>query len=386
MKVLILSDYFYPHWTGIVKSTLRLAKVLVDNKIEVTVLTVKHEKSLKEKEYFEDIEILRVNYLFKISRVFYSPLIIIKLLMVIKNYNLIFINSPNSNILFLTLIGKLWGKRVLIFHQGDLILPRQTGNIFLSFFIEKIFDFLTISSFFLADKVGTFTKDYAIHSRVMKFFPKKFFFLIPQIIFFNDKNNDYKKYKKTADNLKILKILKKKYLLIGFAGRFVEEKGFDILIKAIPSIIKKIKNIKFIFAGETHIFYEKFFEKVKPLIEKNKNYLIFLGKLQDQQLKIFYQNLDLFILPSRSDCFPLVQLEAMSYKVPVIVSNIFGARYLVKKTGFGLIFQKENEKDLAKKIVFALKNKDNLLKNYKNFKSLIDKETKDEKILKVFGL
>lgn len=380
MKVLFLSDYFYPHWTGIVKSTLRLAKVLVNNKIEVTVLTVKHEESLKEKEFFENIKILRVNYLFKISRVFYSPMIIIKLLMLIKNYNLIFINSPNSNILFLTLIGKLWRKRVFIFHQGDLILPKQTANIVLSFFIEKIFDFLTISSFFLADKVGTFTKDYAIHSRVMKFFPKKFFFLIPPIIFFNDKN-DNKKYKKMADNLKMLK---KKYLLIGFAGRFVEEKGFDILIKAITSIIKKIKNIKFIFAGETHIFYEKFFEKVKPLIEKNKNYLVFLGKLQDQQLKIFYQNLDLFILPSRSDCFPLVQLEAMSYKVPVIVSNIFGARYLVKKTGFGLIFQKENEKDLAKKIVFALKNKDKLLKNYENFKSLIDKETRDEKILKVF--
>lgn len=380
MKVLILSDYFYPHWTGIVKSVLRLAKILVDNKIKVTVLTVKDKKNLKEKEFLGKIEILRVNYLFKISRVFYSPLIIIKLLMLIKNYDLIFINSPNSNIFFLTLIGKLWRKPVFIFHQGDLILPRQTGNIFLSFFIEKIFDFLTISSFFLADKIGTFTKDYALKSRVMKFFPKKFFFLIPPIIFFNHKNGN-KKYKEMAEDLKLLK---KKYLLLGFAGRFVEEKGFDILIKAIPLITKKIKNIKFIFAGETNIFYEKFFEKVKSLVEENKNYLIFLGKLHDQQLKIFYQNLDLFILPSKSDCFSLVQIEAMNYKVPVIVSNIPGARYLVKKTGFGLIFQKENEKDLAKKIVFALKNKDNLLKNYKNFKSLIDKETKDEEILKVF--
>lgn len=382
MKVLILSDYFYPHWTGIVKSVLRIAKILVDNKIKVTVLTVKDKKNLKEKEFLGKVEILRVNYLFKISRVFYSPLIIIKLLKLIKNYDLIFINSPNSNILFLTLIGKLWHKQVLIFHQGDLILPRQTGNIFLSLFIEKIFDFNTICSFFWADKIGTFTKDYALNSRVMKFFPKKFFFLIPPVIFFNQKNGN-KKYKKIADGLKMLK---KKYLLIGFAGRFVEEKGFDILIKAIPLITKKIKNIKFIFAGETDIFYENFFDKVKSLVKENKNYLTFLGKLQDEQLKIFYQNLDLFILPSRSDCFPLVQLEAMNYKVPVIVSNIPGARYLVKKTGFGLIFQKENEKDLAKKIIFALKNIDNLLKNYKNFKSLIDKEIKDEKILKVFGV
>lgn len=382
MKILILSDYFYPHWTGIVKSVLRLAKLLVKNRNEVTVLTVKNNNNLKEKESFQKIDIVRVKYLFKISRVFYSPLIIFKFFSMAKKYDLIFINSPNSNILFLTLIGKLMGKPVFIFHQGDLILPKKTGNIIYSYMIEKIFDLLTITSFFLADKIGTFTKDYANNSRVMRFFPKKFFFLIPPIIFFDHKTDN----KDNKDLTQKLKMLKKKYFLIGFTGRFVEEKGFDVLIRSISLIIKKMRNIKLIFAGETQIFYENFFEKVNPLIEKNKKYLIFLGKLQDNQLQTFYRHLDLLVVPSRSDCFSLVQMEAMNFKVPVVVSDIPGARYLVKKTGFGLIFQKENEKDLAEKIILALKNKNQLYKNYQNFKGFIEKETKDEKILKIFRI
>lgn len=380
MKILIVSDYFYPHWTGIVKSILRIAVVLSKNKNQVTVLTVKHQKNLQMEENIGYVKVLRVNYLFKISRVFYSPQIIFKFFTLVGNYDQILINSPNSNIFFLTLLGKIFRKKILIFHQGDLILPKQTGNKIFSYIIEKIFDILTIFSFILADKVGTFVKDYAVHSRVMKFFSHKFFFLIPPVILTDKKFKNNKEEK----IIKLLTQLKEKNFVVGFAGRFVEEKGFDVLLRAIPLIRKKIKNIKLVFAGETKIFYENFFQKVFSLIKKNKNHLIFLGKLKEDELKAFYQNLDLFILPSRSDCFSLVQMEAMNYKIPTVVSNIPGARYLVKKTGFGLLFKKENEKDLAEKIIYALKNKKKLIKNFQNFISFIKKETTDEKILRVF--
>ncbi|TEU08071.1 MAG: glycosyltransferase [Anaerolineales bacterium] len=44
---------------------------------------------------------------------------------------------------------------------------------------------------------------------------------------------------------------------------------------------------------------------------------------------------DVFALPSRTDCFPSVQIEAMMCGTPVVATNILGAREVVRVTGMG---------------------------------------------------
>ena len=46
--------------------------------------------------------------------------------------------------------------------------------------------------------------------------------------------------------------------LIGFAGRFVEEKGFDFLLEAMPLVRSRLPEAHFVF-GDTDIAYERFF-------------------------------------------------------------------------------------------------------------------------------
>lgn len=119
--------------------------------------------------------------------------------------------------------------------------------------------------------------------------------------------NEFKKIKKLEFELQKFKI--------GFIGRLSDDKGCDILIKAV----KDLKNIELLIVGKGI-----FEENLKNLAKDNSN-IKFLGKLSRQEILDFYQNLDLFVLPSKKhDPFGLVIAEAMAFFVPTIVTNVCG--------------------------------------------------------------
>src|SRR3989344_5592775 len=188
LDILLVTDFFYPHWTGYAKSLYCLVQSI--NKFyNITILTVRHEKSLKKYEKFYTANIIREDYLFSVSRSKYSFSLILKFLQLINKYDVIFINSPCSNILPLAIITKIFGKKLYIFHQGDLILPQNIINNF----IEKIFDVSSYMAFLLADKLSTYIDDYAKHSRTLNHFMYKFsslLFPIDQLYFDRKKQSN----------------------------------------------------------------------------------------------------------------------------------------------------------------------------------------------------
>lgn len=365
-KILIVSDYFYPHWTGLAKSIFNITKFL-KNSLDFTVLTVQHDMKLPLSETISGITIVRTPYILPVSRARYSILMLWKFLFLVKQNDVIFINSPFSNILPIALISKLFGKKVVIFHQGDLILPRNILNRF----IELVFDVATKLAFSLADKVSSYTEDYARHSRVLKKFMHKFTPLIPPILF--------------SKNVSGKKVVKNSEIIFGFGGRFVEEKGFDILLNAIPEVLEKLPNAKFVFAGDVNIFYENTFNKLKDQIDhlsKKNQKLTILGLLKESELEKFYQSIDFVVIPSRSECFSIFQAEAMLKGAISIVADIPGGRYLVQKSGFGLTFKTEDPKSLAATIVKAYENKNKIEKNYQKLLAILDNQKNAEEIRK----
>ncbi|MBI4009217.1 glycosyltransferase family 4 protein [Candidatus Roizmanbacteria bacterium] len=371
-KTLIVTDYFYPHWTGISKSIFNLTQSL-QHKLDFTVLTVKYSNALKDQEKVGEVNIMRTSPLLSFSRAKVSLLLILKFIKLVGNFDVIFINSPNAHILPISFLTKIFGKKLVLFHQGDLILPKGVMNRF----IEKIFDLSTLISFSFVNKVSTYTRDYAEHSRVLRPFLNKFTALLLPIYI-----PSVQRSSKDAITTKLQLLKNQRKILFGFGGRFVEEKGFDILFDAIPNIRKKLPNAHFVFAGETNMAYENFFQKNVGKYNLVKRHITMLGLLNSKELSKFYESIDFIVIPSRTDCFNMVQAEAMLSGKPSIVSDIPGARYLVRQSAFGLTFQKENPADLATKLVHAVKNKSFLLKNYPKLLEILDNKRNVEAIRK----
>lgn len=360
LRLLIITDFFYPHWTGISKSLFYLIKAL-DRDLLCTVLTVRYHKDLRSLDKILNTKIIREDVLFSLSRSKYSPRVLLRLLIIINQHDVVLINSPSSNILPAAVITKLFRKKLLIFHQGDLILPEGIANRI----VEKIFDISAYLACVLSDKVSTYTKDYAKYSRLLKNFHEKFTPIILPIL---------------IPGSLLLKKRQNKYIYFGFAGRFVEEKGFDILLDAIPEIVNSIPNARFRYAGQLKMGYERFFEKNKNKFDKLKKYIDFCGLLSDKEMLSFYDSIDFIIVPSRSDCFNLVQAEAMKSGVPSIAADIPGLRVLVKQTGFGVLFEKNNSVDLARKSVLAVAQRKKIMLRLASVKTILDDKLNVKKI------
>lgn len=354
-NVLVISEFYHPHWTGLSKVMHILAKNLDKQGYSVSTLTIQMDKSIPKKETIDNIKVIRVPFQIKISRSLFSISIVAKLFSIIRGFDVVVISSPNSNVLIFSIITKLFRRKLVIFHQGDLLLPRKSGNQLVNRTIEKIFDLFTIPAVWMSDIASTPTLDYGKNSRIIRHGLKKFRPFTPTIEF--PEKLLAKTFKKKIDNYK------EKHILIGFAGRFVEEKGLDIFIQSIPFVLKEIKKAKFILAGKK-MEYESFFEYAMGYAKDYEESIEFLGLLDFGSLSYFYKNLDTFVISSRSDCFPTTQLEVMNFKVPVVVTDIPGARAMVHDTGFGVIVPSEDPKELAKGIVEVLKNRKKFEKQY----------------------
>lgn len=136
------------------------------------------------------------------------------------------------------------------------------------------------------------------------------------------------------------------------------KKGQDILIKALK--ILKDGGIKFKCNLVGNIYAYEYDKKSKEYLDKLitelklENEVSFLGN-RDDIPKLLTQS-DLFILPSRYEGLGLAILEAMASGLPVIASNIDGPAELIKDGENGVLFESENYKELADKIIDLCNN------------------------------
>ena len=127
--------------------------------------------------------------------------------------------------------------------------------------------------------------------------------------------------------------------IIGFVGSINQRKGLDILCKALSQVEYNF-NLVIVGDDSESIYLERL---IKQYDLSSKT---FPFPFQDPYP--FYQIFDIFVLPSRAEGFPLVTIEAMLMKVPIIRSNTGGAQEQVIVDKNGYIFENENAKELAR--------------------------------------
>ncbi len=134
-------------------------------------------------------------------------------------------------------------------------------------------------------------------------------------------------------------------MVVGFSARLVPQKRPDDVIRAAAPIVRKHPSAMFLIAGEgsRRREYEALARRLG--IERQVR---FLGYVAD--MPAFYASCDIIVLPSRSEGFPNVVLEAMAMRRALIVSNTPGALELVADGREALVFPTGDVRALARAI------------------------------------
>lgn len=145
--------------------------------------------------------------------------------------------------------------------------------------------------------------------------------------------------------------------LVCFAGRIIKPKGVETLIKSIPYVLSKYRNVTFVFMGPIID---------KTLIELCKNInssiymenIVFTDRINRGDVYSLLKISDMLVHPSLYEVLPTVILEAMASKKPVIASDISPHRELISNCKNGFLFETDNYEDLADKILELLFDSD----------------------------
>jgi len=143
------------------------------------------------------------------------------------------------------------------------------------------------------------------------------------------------------DVRKKLAMQSNKFYLVTVAS-FQPRKGLDLLINSAPELKKIAPDLEILLIGSDRGAYA---EELKKKVKNTKaGFIKFLGR-KDNAMEYIYAS-DTFILPSRAEAFPLVILEAMALKTPVIASNVDGIPEMIRNEKSGLLFESDNQQAL----------------------------------------
>jgi glycogen(starch) synthase len=124
--------------------------------------------------------------------------------------------------------------------------------------------------------------------------------------------------------------------LVLLLGRLVYEKGFQLALEAMPSLIDRLSSTRFLVAGSgTHERELRRQAAELGLMEHGT----FLGWIGDDVLHSLYRIADVCVVPSIYEPFGLVALEAMASGCPCIVADTGGLREVVPHEEAGLRFR-----------------------------------------------
>lgn len=187
-----------------------------------------------------------------------------------------------------------------------------------------------------------------------------------------------------ADGSNILKrnnLEKGKYFL--FMGRLVQEKNPDYLIKAFKKANLKDKRIngrwKLVIAGANDAM-PKYVESLKRLAQDCDD-VIFTGAVYAEDKARLLRDAYCFCLPSTIEGLSIVMMEAASYQLPIIASNIDANREFLKDDA--VYVRPENEEDLVNALQYAVTKPEEMEKlKQVNYQKILDTYTWDKVALK----
>lgn len=237
----------------------------------------------------------------------------------------------------------------IVTYHGDWVesyggLIRRVGvALHNKYLVDKVLSY--------ADVIISPSECYINESRFLRKYREKIV-VIPNGINLRDFNISYSK---EECRMKLGLPINKKILL--FFGYLSPYKGPEVLLKAMPEIIKNAPDVELVFVGKGEMKDELILLSKRLGIE---TYVKFAGFVEDCLKPLYYKAADIFVLPSMmtTECYPLAILEAMACGASIVASKIGGIPDIIKDGENGSLVQPKDSEVLADAIIYLLENKD----------------------------
>ena len=150
--------------------------------------------------------------------------------------------------------------------------------------------------------------------------------------------------------------------LVGCFGRVRDQKGTDLFVRAMINLIPKYPGWTAVIAGRTTAEHAAFQKQLQMEVDAAglRDRIVFLGEVDD--IKPWYQRIDLYVAPSRNEGFGLTPLEAMASATAVVASDAGAYQDMVTPGTNGLLVPAGNGPALENAIAEYLGNPDRVEK------------------------
>lgn len=306
MKILQVSPYFHPYVGGQERYVRSLCRALVDRGHDVEIFTSNFPKG-KKHELIDGIEVRRFDI---IGRPLNNPIsltLFFHLLKHCKRFDIVHVHNEHAaSSLYCAILKSYKNFPLVVTCHGRLKFDNLAKDL-----IVYAYD-KTLGAGLLkkADKVITLS--YSDKKHILSLgVPIEKISVIPNGVDLSEYDFQH------SDPPKEITFEGKRVVL--FVGPILKRKGPQLLIRAIPLIVKEHPDTVFVFVGRG-----SFKERTEKLSRELgvKKFVYFTGYIPKDQLHYLYKRSDIFVLPSSSEGFPYTVLDAMVFSKAIVSTAI----------------------------------------------------------------
>ncbi|MFH1121554.1 MAG: glycosyltransferase family 4 protein [Bacteroidota bacterium] len=148
--------------------------------------------------------------------------------------------------------------------------------------------------------------------------------------------------------------------LFGIIGRITEKKGQLFLIESLLKLKQKGIIIELLIFGSATVNdpeCQEYYNKLLGFVKLNElNDVVHFVEYQDD-ISLFYNAVDVFVLASHSETYGMVTIEAMLSQLPIIATKSGGTAEILDSGKLGLLYEYNDYEDFCRKIIWLMNNK-----------------------------
>lgn len=312
MKTVLLISHS-SDWGGGELVFTQILDIIKSSGVKVIIILPKKEGKLYEKLKNEKHEIINFynldcvkDYKF-VLKIFLNMKAVLKILKLLIKYDIDLIYT-NSSVNIVGVVASLILKKRHIWHIHEFMLTTKLQEMI----YKKLLSYSRNELIFVSRK----------NFNVWK----------------NSLNSDLKNSKILYNPCRIIEKHPKKSsnFSFGFAGSQNPNKNLEYLLEAFKVLNENYPELELVIAGQ-----EKLPKKIE--LEGNRN-IIMLGQVE--KIEIFFELIDVLVVPSKKESFSLIAMEAMSLGIPIITNENVGIAEILENEKTALIYSVYDNGDL----------------------------------------